>query len=139
MVPPVVSVELLAVPTDASVADLIMDQDKDGVFGNTDKVESEPMVVMERPVTVLTDEKVRVVVGQQVKAIKKHKKAVDKVDNDIQVIQQEMKQQRAVDLESLAKHRHWATKPQGGDDLYKEWKADRAKRMAPATPFEGPR
>lgn len=47
------------------------------------------------------------VVIEQALAIEHHKEVVDKVDEDIQIIQQSMKQRRSADLESLAKSRRW--------------------------------
>ena len=107
----------------------------DGVPDDHNKVEAPHPVVLPHSVSELTDAKVPVVVRQQAQAIKQHKKVVDKVDGDIQEIQEQMKQKRADDLEKLAKHRRWETKPpldaDGDKDgcLYNEWKVVRANRV----------
>lgn len=112
-----------------------LDQDKDGIPDDHDKDEVPDPIILPRPVSELTNAKVPVVVRQQAQAIKQHKKVVDKVDDDIQEIQQEMMQKRAVDLENLAKHRRWETKPPLDTDgdrdgcLYKEWKVVRAQKV----------
>jgi len=118
------------VTTPAAVPFRDRNHDSDGV------VEMKPVVVAQ-PVTVAHDVQ-QSVVSQQVRVIKQHQEAVDRVDADIRAIQREMKQRRAVDLESLAKRRHWATKPQRGNSLYGEWEEARLKKMDFAEPLGGP-
>ena len=121
-----------------------IDSDSDGmVYPRDDSSDFAPPVISPNPVILpnpvtLTATKVKAVMVQQAKTIKQQKKVVDKVEDDVQEIQQAMRQKRVLDLEALAKHRKWGdVAPKGNRDLYEEWRTARSKQMA-APPMAAP-
>jgi hypothetical protein len=103
------------------------DKDSDGIPN------SEPEMILPRPVTELTAARVKIVIREQGASIKRQKKVVDGVDGDINTIQQVMQKKRDMDLEALAKRRKWDTKvdPKNTGSMYKEWKQVRVREMSP--------